>query len=308
MTPDEFRFWNNANRRAAGLSAEIRAAILRALQAIRDNMSDGELSDIVESGNFDRLFTDVLSDQMMDRGLLSVRQRIRGAVERGFRYAVPNLPGAGQIDGAIAIAFDYLNPKIITAVRGLDSKVMTTLKTDIRETVRAFVENGLRDGVNPRVIGRQIRDMIGLSPNQLQQVDNYRDALNGVNGRSVTDYTLRDLRLKPTTPEQIDRAVAIYRKRRIAQNAEVNARTAALDAMKLGQRLSWQDAIDKGIVDGDRLKHQWIGVLDDRERPSHVAMEKEIQPFALPYSNGELVPGESTYNCRCIDKFFIARA
>jgi len=31
-------------------------------------------------------------------------------------------------------------------------------------------------------------------------------------------------------------------------------------------------------------------------------------PFGSTYSNGEDVPGESTYGCRCVSRVFVARA
>jgi hypothetical protein len=98
-----------------------------------------------------------------------------------------------------------------------------------------------------------------------------------------------------------------YRKRMEAFNAETQARTAALDAQRLGQRLSWQDAIDRGIVKTDELYRTWVSVGDDRVRPEHVEMDGEEQPYEQPYSNGETVPGESTYNCRCIEKYTVGK-
>jgi hypothetical protein len=192
--------------------------------------------------------------------------------------------------------------------------VITALEESTRETVRAIIENGLRDGVNPRTVAQDLRSMIGLGPTQAQEVVNFREALQGANGRSITDYTLRNrtvdrlLAKGELTPEQVERYTEIYRKRRIAQNAETTARTAALDAQKLANRLAWQNAVDHGIVDGDRLMKQRIGVDDDRERPEHVAINNEIRRFDEPYSNGEVVSGDSSWNCRCIDRYFVARA
>jgi hypothetical protein len=31
-------------------------------------------------------------------------------------------------------------------------------------------------------------------------------------------------------------------------------------------------------------------------------------PADQPYSNGQMVPGEDEYNCRCISAFFLVRA
>jgi len=45
----------------------------------------------------------------------------------------------------------------------------------------------------------------------------------------------------------------------------------------------------------------WSGVLDDRERDEHVAMEGETVPIDEPYSNGLMYPSEP--NCRCTSLF-----
>jgi hypothetical protein len=85
-----------------------------------------------------------------------------------------------------------------------------------------------------------------------------------------------------------------------AFNAETNARTAALDAQRSAQRLVWEEAIESGAVARGDVTKTWRGVKDERERPEHLAMEGETVQFDQPFSNGEMIPGESTYNCRCI--------
>jgi hypothetical protein len=316
VTPQELAFWLRANRRAAGLAPDIAAAILRAFAIIRDSLSDTELARLVDSGDIERLIRLVFSDQVMDRAFIPVRQRIRQGVDRSFRYAVADLPKAGRIDGTVAVMFDHLNPKVIDAVRALETKVVDSLKGDIKETVRAFVENGLRDGVNPGAIGRQIRSVVGVAPSQEAYVQNLRTELESGKYADAARRKLLDKRfnlgkldtLKPgAKAARIDKIVEQYRKSYQAFNAETIARTASLDAMKQGQRLSWIDAIEKGIVDGDRLRKKWSGALDARERPEHLAMQDETVPFFATYSNGEDVPGDSTWNCRCLSVVCLSR-
>lgn len=292
--------------------------MLRAFQIIRESLTEAQLARIIASGQIDELFRAALTDAVLDRAFLPVRERIRSNTMTSVKYFARELPKAGKVDGTLAVAFDVLNPDVITAVRALDTKVVQTLQSDIRETVRAYVENGLRDGVNPRTVARDLRDVIGLAPNQERAVANFRAMLES-SDRTALSRSLRNKRYDRTldkafgsdgeglSSDHIDKMVDAYRKRAIAKNAETNARTASLDSQKLGQRLSWQDAVDKGIVDGDRLYKTWIGVMDDRERPEHVAMEGETVPFDSPFSNGEMIPGDSTYNCRCIPAYFQAR-
>jgi len=293
VTPQDLAFWSRARRRAAGLQPEIAAALLRAFATIRDNLSDAELARLIESGQLDVLLNEALSDTVLDTAFIPVRQRIRNATHTSFTATIPELPRGGRINGAIAISFDYLSPHVVPAVRALDIKVIQTLKQDIREAVRAQIEAGLVTGQGPRTVARSLRDVIGMSPTQTENAIKYEAKL-------VAEEQL--------TAEQIAKRVAAYRKRAIAVNAETNARTAAIDAMKLGHRLAWQDAIDKGIVDGNRLQKRWVGIMDDRERPEHVAMEGDTVPFDMPFKNGEFIPGESTYNCRCIARYSLARA
>lgn len=314
MTPAQFALFTRTHARIAALRPEMIRALYKAYTIIADSFSESEITDIIQSGRLDRLVTEALSDAVFDRAFIPIRERMRETMRSGFKYATPSLPGAGKVDGVLTVAFDHLNPDVVTAIRKLDSIVLANLKTETRDVVVKTVEEGIRLGQGPRTTARSLRSVIGLGQKQLGEVANFRDALLGQNGRTISSYTLRDKRVDkllakgPMTPEQVERYVEAYRKRRIALNAETTARTATIDAFKAGQRLSWQNAVDAGIVDGDRLQRQWIGVADDRERDSHVAMNNEVQPFDQPYTNGQMVPGEDEYNCRCVEKFFVARS
>jgi hypothetical protein len=261
----------------------------------------------------------VLSDAILDMAFNPVRNRIRLTTERAFQFATTTLPRGGMVNGQIAVAFNTLAPNVVPALRTLESRVFADLSNDLRAMVRGAVKAGLEAGQSSSTIARTIRASIGLGPSQEREVANFKSALLQQDGRSPFDYESRNRRWDPMlkklyadgkvpTPEQVEKMVTAYRNKRIAINADTVARTATTDAFKSGQRLAWQDAIAKGIVDGDRLRRQWIGVADTRERDSHRIMNNETQPFNAPYSNGQMVPGEGEYNCRCIEKYFLARA
>ncbi len=110
------------------------------------------------------------------------------------------------------------------------------------------------------------------------------------------------------TDAQVRTMTDAYRRRMVAFNAETHARSAALDINRLAQRLSWEDAIEAGVVDRTRLMRKWITVGDSRVRPEHQAMNGKDTTFDEPYENGEMIPGDSTYNCRCIERYFLSPA
>lgn len=298
--------WRRVNRRAASLSPALAADLLRAFRTLGDAVGEAAVAKLVEQGYIDAVVDLVASSERMDAALVPARERLRGMVASAVTLFGKDIPRVGDIERTIAVAMDWLNPTVITAIRALETKVMRTLAESTRETVRAYIETALRDGVNPRVVARSLRSVIGLAPNQEAAVRNFQAALESGKLSKVTQYALRDRRFDRTiaqgnlTPEQIERMVATYRRRFVAWNAETNARTAALDAQKLGQRLSWEDAARRGIVDGDRLEKTWSGVLDNREREEHLRMEGQTVPADSRFSNGEFTPGDSTFNCRCI--------
>lgn len=305
MTPAERAFWLRANRRADALTPDLRAALLRAFEIIRTSLPEVQLARIVAAGAIDQLMAVALNEAVLDVAFRSVRDRIRSGVEKNVSYFRRDLPGQGKVNGTIAVGFDVLSPQTIEGIRQLDTKIIQSLKDDTRQVVRALVENGLRDGVNPREIARELRTVIGLAPNQQAAIDNFRRLLEAGDKEALT-RALRDRRFDGAvkrgdlSADQVDRMTDAYRRRMVAFNAEANARTASLDAMKLGHRLAWEDAAAKGIVDLDQLEKSWRGVLDARERPEHLAMEGQTVPFRAKYSNGQDIPGDTDFNCRCL--------
>lgn len=281
MSPRDLSQWLRFHRRVSRLTPDVAKALLDAYNVIRDSLTPEEMDRLING-----------DDALLDRALQRYRAVVRQSVSTGFDHAVSQLPKGGKIDGTVTVGFDVLNPRVIDAVRSLDSRVVNTLKDEIRETVKAFVENGIRDGKNPKEIARDLRPVVGMSPTQTENAEKFRAKMEA----------------KGLPAAKVDKAVATYQRKAIALNANTNARTATVDSLKLGQKLSWQDAIDKGIVDVGLLMKRWVTVGDDRVRDEHRAMNGEAVPFGNVFSNGDDIPGESTFNCRCTPVYYQRRA
>jgi hypothetical protein len=276
LTARDRAAWLRAQRRAASLSPDIGRAVMRALNDLRESLSVTEMTRLIESGRVDQIIDDAKL-KSFEQVSEAIQQAAKDATKQ-FAKDLPRLPSVG---------FNILNPDIIDAIRALDTKVVQSLTEEVRDMVLAHVENGLRSGKAPAAIARTIRPLIGLGPKQLEQADVLRSKLEA----------------KGLPDARIDKLMESYTKRRIRHNANTISRTASMDAMKQGQKLSVQSAVDQGIYDPNRLVKTWVGVMDEREREEHVRMEKETVPYNGRYSNGQDVPGESDYNCRCISRF-----
>lgn len=293
------------------MTPDMARELLDAFRIIRESLSDAELARLIASNQIDQ----IIDDALLDRAFLSLREKIILATKKGFDATVKDLPRAGKIDGELAVQFNVLSPDVITAVRKLDSRVINTQKDDIRETVRAFIENSLRDGRAPASVARELRSVIGLAPNQEQAVRNFRRALEGTNpNASPTDYKLRDrrfdaaLRKGELTADQIETMTAAYRRKMIAFNANTNAKTATLDSYKLGQEISWKNARDNGVIPpGYALMKTWVQIDRPSKRESHIPLHGETVPFDSTYSNGETIPGEDDFNCACLSRVSLTK-
>jgi hypothetical protein len=314
MTP-RARFLALVRRKLAGEQPAFVSAFLRSLSAIMDAMPAGQLHELLRAGAVDRLLSLLMSDQAIDAAFAPLRLQVAHAVQDGatfFGRRVPKVP-----IGQVRSVFGVLNPRVIEAIRTAEGKVMARLRPLVRESVRGIVEGGLTAGESPRTTALRLRKHIGLGAAELQQVDNFRDALMGRNGRRWQDYAKRDPRWDGVvsralagdglTAEQVDKMVDAYARRRLALSAEANARTAMLDSYRQAQATSWQAAIDAGYVDADGLRKEWMTVQDSRVRDTHRALNGVTVPFEAPYPNGQMIPGDTEWNCRCWSRMFVGR-
>jgi hypothetical protein len=313
MTDAERAFLERVHRKASTMTPELAALLLSAYRLIAASLPESEMAHLITIGAVDTLILAVLSDASLDLAFRQVQRLMRRSLETALTYAARDLPKAGKVNGQLVVMFDHLDPNVIRAIETLDAKILPTLKADVRETIRQAIQAGLESGVNPRTIARGLRDVVGLSPAQELAVRNYRAELIAGDVAAAEARALHDARFVVTesmSAEKIDRMVAAYRRSMQGFHAETISRTATLDAFKKAQRLSWQQAIDAGIVDGGRLIKTWIQVDRPTKREAHIPLNGETVPFDQPYSNGEMVPGEAPdeWNCACLSRVFVGRA
>jgi hypothetical protein len=297
------------------MTPELAAAFLRAFARIREEMSEAALARAIALGFADRIVEQMLTQTILDVAFAPVRQQLRETLRIAVPYYARTMPP--RVVREVSIAFDVLSPHVQQGIRALESRVITTLQGEVRETVRTAVAKGLMDGSAHRVAAKQIRASVGLAPNQIREVELFRAKLE--RAHETTDWLdnkLRDKRFdaalrkarasgQPVSTERVDAMTDAYRKRRIAQHASTVSGTAAKDAQRLANRLSWENLVEQGGVDRANLWKRRLVVLDGRERPEHHAMSREEQPFDAPYTNGEVISGSLSWNCRCTDSYFV---
>jgi hypothetical protein len=306
MTPAERRALQRLQRRAAELTPELVIAILKAMQLVRDRMPLGEVERLIRAGRITEAVNAAVPLEVLERALNPATNVLAEGVMRTARLTVPTLPTAAR---TIIADMNTLNPRVVDAVRALDTRQIRAMIPETQQAVRQTIEAGLQRGLNPRTVARSLQRTVGLAPNQEQAVRNFRAMLERGDNASALSRTLRDRRFDAAirrgdlSPTQIDRMVDAYARRMRAFAAETHARTAALDAQKVGQQLAWDEAKASGALGDSEVVAVWVTAGDARVRDDHVAMNGEERDIDGTYSTGQRYPGEGEYNCRCTEIF-----
>ncbi|WP_353268015.1 hypothetical protein [Gemmatimonas sp.] len=308
MTPANAAHIRTVQARIRKLQPDIARAYLRALRQIADLLTTEELEDIVAGR---RTFAELFSDESLARATAGYRGAIRQSVQDGARLVVPDL--RAQVP-RIAAVFNFLDPRVIQAIRALETSAMDTLAAQVREVARAYVENGIRDGKGIPAMARELRTVIGIAPHQERYVDNLARELREMSPR-FKDRVLRDKRYdrlilraikegKPLSEPKIAQIASAYTRKFSAYNTEVVTRQITLDSFREANRLSWEQAVADGYVDADSVFKVWVhSGLPKDPRPEHVALNGTAVRYNQPFPNGQQVPGEGQFGCGCSARF-----
>jgi len=241
-------------------------------------------------------------------------------------YVTAGRTEAEWMDGKPALAdklirFDETNEHTVRRAKENEYKLVTGYVQEQREKTRAVLTEGLARGANPREMARDLRDGLGLTPNQDQHVRNYRRSLEQADWSRALGYELSDDRTDRTvtrlqrdgggmTSRQVDEAVNRYRTNYVNHRAEVIARTEGLRAANEGSAELMRQAVDRGDVEAEMLITMWhAGPATLDARGDHQALDGQTirhgEKFTLPDGTQMAHPGDPAggakhnANCRC---------
>ena len=222
------------------------------------------------------------------------------------------------------VAFDLSDPPAVAwAARNQLDKIRE-IGEDQRTMIRGVLIDAAREGTNPLIAAKRIRDSIGLTAYQEGMVDGYRrlleagrlaEALDRQLSSGTSDRVIAAAQRKQValTREQIDTAVERYRANALTMRAETIARTEGLRVAHQGSQETYRQAIERGDVDSDRIKRTWNhhpGKQGKYDRDFHVEMHGQARGWDEPFLSGrgrELLypgdpaaPADETIRCACV--------
>lgn len=311
-------------RAASRMDPRLRVAFLRAVAALRGTVADDKLADAVSDGDvngvmsvlaIDENFVAALNGKGIPAGVESFRDALQASFAAGASAAVNMLPSKVGLN----LSFDLMSRDAQTFLEQYTFPLIRQISANTTEGVRAVVLDAFKNGGHPYVQARRIKTFIGLTDTQAKAVLNYRAALSSPSnlGQSL-DRKLRDGRFDSTverairnsaglTADQIDRMSQRYEERYIQYRARTIARSESLRASVKGQRETWRQAVQQGLLDRDQMR-EWEVSGDERTCEICAPLDGEVRGLNEEFAPGILDPGDPHATCRCGTKLVFARA
>ena len=267
-------------RLAARMEPAARRAFLAAVRGAVGVVDIGALAEAVSSGQMSQI------EAAAQLGKLSadLRREIMPVLGRTFSLGVAvgieAVPGGGP---AISYGFDLTNPEAIAWVQGHGAELVAEVTDGTRAAIRSLVDVAFREGIAPRSLARDIREVIGLHSRQVDAVQNFRERLtaDGVDAAAV------------------DRRTARYADAQLRYRAKNVARTETLTASNEGQQQLWQAARAQGLLDPAKTRRVWIATHDDRlDTEICEPLDETEAPLDGPFK-GDIMRPPAHPMCRC---------
>jgi hypothetical protein len=238
----------------------------------------------------------------------------------GAGEAIGQLDPSGGPDRErrLAVSFDLRNPLVERELRRYRLDLVREISGEQTQAIRTILLRGTAEGRPTQDMARDIRETVGLTAWQAEQVQRYRRQLETLDP-SALRRELRDRRFDRTfqaaidrnqnlTPERVDRMVDGYYRRFLAFRATTISRTEALRATNLGNVAAARAWLTENP--SMTLVKTWVATRDARTRDLHVELNgRSVVGIDTPFvcSDGSTIrhphdpeaAAKHTVNCRC---------
>ncbi len=235
---------------ADGRRARVMESVRRVLTFIASRATLKELAAAAEEGRAQRILELLGLSGEVSREFIAafdeVKQELRAIFLAAGAATAETLPASITA----TLRFDGINPRSVDFLRNYEFRLIRGIHTVTVNGIRAAITASFIDGIRPFDTARKIKNIVGLTPRQVKQVETHRGLLisEGVKGAALS--------------QRINK----LSDRLLTQRANNIARTETIRAAVAGEQLLWMQAVDEGLIDST-ARQIWIVTPDDRLCP-----------------------------------------
>lgn len=284
---------------ARAMEPAVRVSLVHGITTFKKRISRDALEAAFLRGDAEGILRHIPWEKM-PADLDGIVNPLTKATVKGAGLGIKDLPEAAQ---RLVISAD--NRKLKQFIDQSVGNRITEITEEARRAVRAVVRETFRQAQTPREAARTIRESVGLTEKVSVGIQKMRERelvdreklstqlqMLKIGGKSQTP-TAMNVRAKLLTlsDDQIQARV-FARMNAAAENRSVTiARTELTDAVNEGQLIAWDQAIEDGLADREKMSKTWVSVPD--EDRSDICEELEGQTVPIDGQFESSVTGES---------------
>lgn len=270
-------------RTATGFEPEVRAEFVHVWKVMQERYADVALLERVLTERRSNLVQHDLPWQGLMNALYVEYHRILLKLfQRG---------GEAQMDALLRktdrpTSFDLNHPEAERWARTHAGQLVQGLTSESRQAMAHAIAEFIRLQIPPAEGARMLRRMLGLTPQSARAVVNFQQGL----------------RVRGFPPAYIQDKADEYARRHLNYRSRVVARTETLRALQEGQRQSFTQAVEQGVLIPSRTRRQWVTAADERVCPTCAPMDGQLttldEPWDTPIGPVQ-TPTDTHPQCRC---------
>lgn len=285
---------------------EIQKIFLEVMQGIVDRAMLNEMVKAIEMNDLNAL---VRASGFTPATLGPILDVIETAYQNSAEATVATWPKVIKSPiGPVVFTFDMRNPVVEQNLKENSSRLITRISDEIRENVRATLEQGMIKGDNPRttalnIVGRinpltkkREGGVVGLTEYQTKTVANVQRYLEQGDDKYF-DLALRDKRFdklvkkafderKPLKADDVEKLTSAYKNRALKHRGDMIARTEASQAFARAEWAAHEQAIADGVLKREYIEKWWDDVGDGDTRTTHKILgQKYNSKAAIPFDD-----------------------
>ena len=307
-------------RLVAQFEVKFRRRFVLAIDGLKDQARVSEIARLVERGAGVEEIVRSLGLPTLDAALANALDQVAEAHNLSAINTLTQAATGAAGATRFLVRYDRGNPRVSQYLQQYAFNLISGLNRDARDVVREVLLDARSAALTPMQVARELRNTIGLTARQRRASANFRSALvDGDRSRALARVlpgntersVIAGLRDGIMPQGKVDKLVADYERRLLAQRAAVIANTEMTRAVNAGAQEAWQQVAESTDIPQGALRRFWVATNDSRTRDAHLAIVDMNpdgvavdEPFESPlgpimYPGDPNADPSNSINCRC---------
>lgn len=279
-----------AERAAEEAARDVTAGVLDALDGLGDDITIADVErEVAEIQKARAKLPVKVATKRIQR---AINDTLAGGIKVGRNLAARHLPKSLGERAPAARALAALESKAAAKwAEKRAAKLAASMSREAQRVTRAAIADGVKRGLSPTAITREVKLVIRLDERGAKAVANFRAAQEA----------------QGLGPRLVAQRVTDYADRLALRRAELISLTETQGALNHGRTDLWRSMVDDGLIKEREIQRTWVTQRDDAVDEICDALDGETATLNGSFPGGA-EPGAVHPMCRCSATFEVVSA